>query len=427
LIRLPPRLAERVTVLAGAERDARGIRPELVLGLTLVASILLGPAIVERVRWSRVTQGLLVRDLAVTESDADRRSCQDPRCTFATAIPQPAPALALRGRLELPPVRRFALPRTFAFRELEQAASAQSWIAITHSERPLHVEWVMRFSAPTNLARTAVVTVGSPGIVTRLSSADDAAPGVTLGGLVLAERSGADTLATFSERATAEPVEAFEFQPIPDRIAVRVGGTGLAGLAVGDPIVMNLGVGEDGTRPIEASGIVEKVDDAHGGAARVEFSIRPDDRHWLRSWVGKATRVSVPPLPDVADLAVTRRFGHPSGDAIRVPASAVVGRGAIRPRGDAEATVWAVVDRFAVPVHVRVVADEDGSAIVGEVVHANSGPVRHEDWARLTSWQRRTVLARATPAGGALLLGKDARIVTNPGAGLAPGEPVRTQ
>ena len=77
------------TLLAPRAPGDHGVRPGVVLGITLLLSFLLGPAIVERLRWSKVSHGLLVRDVRVAESPDDARQCRSDTCSFEAAAPVP--------------------------------------------------------------------------------------------------------------------------------------------------------------------------------------------------------------------------------------------------------------------------------------------------------------------------------------------------
>ena len=103
-------------LFASREPGGQGIRPGIVLGITLLLSFMLGPAIVERIRWSKVSQGLLVRDIRVAESPDDARQCRSDACSFDTAAPAPAPPASVRMRFEPDPVKRYPIPAQFTYR-----------------------------------------------------------------------------------------------------------------------------------------------------------------------------------------------------------------------------------------------------------------------------------------------------------------------
>ena len=412
------------TLLAPRAPGDHGVRPGVVLGITLLLSFLLGPAIVERLRWSKVSQGLLVRDVRVAESPDDARQCRSDTCSFEAAAPVPAPPATVRMRFEPPPVRRYPVPAQFTYRYSGPAYGPDDWVAVDHGEPHLPPKWSVRFtSSARHGQRFDTVAVDGPGVMTRMIPFDASEPAIRLADVMQrarlrAERAQGGYDRTADDAQEPSPrLEWFEFQPLPQQLQFRLDGGNTAGLGPGDRVVLRMGTRSD-DREHAPAGRIERVAQDDTGVTRVTVRMGDDDRMWIRGWLNVATRTGAPPVPTAVTLDVTRQLGHSSGVAVQVPASAVVERAG-------QTLVWTVFEGFAVPVQVRVGPVADGWAVVGEIEHAATGGVHRDDWVRLSPWQRKRLLKARPLNGGNTLLSERARVIARPGPALTPGMPVR--
>ncbi len=429
------------SLFAAREPGDHGIRPGFVLWLTLLFSFLLGPAIVERMRWSRVSEGLLVRDVTVAETADDKRQCRSDGCSFEAFAPAPAAPAAVQVRLEPDPVKRYPVPARFVFRNSMPAWSASEWVAVDQAQEHLPAQWVVRFGSNDRTgSRWALAPVDGPGLVTRMFSSDpDEAP-IQIADVMRRTRLREEQALTSknqdgaSEDGPAPRMLTFEFQPIGERLSLLLEGPNDEAVGTGDRVALRLGRRSD-DHEHSPSGIVERVDADRSGGTRLTVRMTEEGRHWIRGWLDIATRTGAPPLPDRMSVSVTRRLGHSTGLAVRVPATALVAAdtsgGPMRAAAASPAAardraiVWTVVENFAVPVPVRVGPVSDGWALVGEIEHPGSGGLRRDDWVTLSPWQRKRLLELRPLGGGNTLLGERARVIAQPAASLRPGLPVR--
>lgn len=126
-------------------------------------------------------------------------------------------------------------------------------------------------------------------------------------------------------------------------------------------------------------------------------------------------------FPERMRLALTPRYGRGDGQLLRIPASAIVRRGA-------DVSVWVVIDEFAIPLSLQEFERGENASVVTEKPGARGLPIRPEHWRELSAYARSRVLLAARHLDDAKwnkLLNPFTNVIEQPSDKLKPGSRAR--
>ena len=376
----------------------------------------------------------LVRALEPVATDADLKACASAECTLATLRPRriadgpglnawvparlaPGPSIRITFDGALP-LGRYGLDHPVSWAAQARFVDGVArWSLDLQYMGPIGGWRDLERPPPGSGLRGRVeIALDGPGIVERYLPVSADRPPL--------EPAGLARLATPEQDAAAadERFAGFDFRPLPNPVPVRVDAGRDDGLSEGDPVRLRAG-GADPQAP-GFDGRVERVARAPDGS--VTAHVRVDDTQMQRvpETVARglqdlgARRAEWP-----VSLEVDRRFGNAAAGRFWVPSAALVRRTA---GGDPrDATLWVLIDGFAVPGAVAVIAERDGESAVVERRFAGTTALRPDDWRALTPMQRARLLRRTVGAATAALVGEDAQVVARPSPALRPGARAR--